>query len=422
MAHPLVPPEAPAPEVRTPRLRNTLDVLEALQRQPSITPLELATATRLSRSTIAAIIRQLTAQRLIEPDPSPTVPRGLNGGRPASHLRLRPDAAVALSIDIGLEHVCVALGNLAGLTTAPVSCSDVTGDAPAFLEKAVTLVQELMGGEVAPQDLIGVCVGLPAPIDQERGKIASTAGIDSWTGIRPADELRYRLGPSWQGVPFILENDANLVALAELSSGSPSVAPRPCQDVVLVVKWSDGLGGALLVDGELFTGDRGLAFELGHTQVSNPPPYATTPCDRCGHICLESVAGGAALAASVSNSHKAFTFGDLVLRAVGEDGPERDVLRDAAKLIGEALGRYVTMLNPRLIVISGRYFGDPPDDVAAYRIIVDPLREGMRSTGFPIALEDVDIAIGKSPAFAAAEGGIVATLRRLLPSHLEQRV
>jgi predicted NBD/HSP70 family sugar kinase len=136
----------------------------------------------------------------------------------------------------------------------------------------------------------------------------------------------------------------------------------------------------------------------------------------------ESLAGGEALAATLSTPDETLTFDGLVQKAVEAEGQEREALRYAAGLIGEALGTIVTLLNPRLIIISGRHFGDPPDDVAAYRVIVDPIREGMQTTGFPAALEDVDIALGKSPAFAAAEGGIVAVLRRLLPSYLEQRV
>lgn len=402
-------------------MRNTLDVLDVLQRRSPATPLELATATRLSRGTIAAIIRQLEGQKLIEPDPLPEVPQGPNGGRPASRFRLRPDAAVALSIDIGLQHVCVAVGNLAGLTTVPISCSDVTGDAPASIEKAVTLIQEMMADKINPQDLIGVCVGLPAPIDRKRGKIASTAGIASWTGIRPADELRYQLGPSWGAVPFILENDANLIALAELAPTVVSVESHSSQDVVLVVKWSDAIGGALLINGELLKGDRGLAFEVGHTPVRDPPASAQ-PCNRCGHICLESLASGEAITKDLGTHRPDLTFDDIVALAVKNDGPERLALRSAAKLIGEALGAFVTLLNPRLIVISGRHFGSPPHDVEAYRVIINPLREGMRSTGFPSALEDVDIALGKNPTVAAAEGGIIAALRTLLPTYLEQLV
>ncbi len=417
--------EVEAPDTRTPHLRNTLDVLHVLQRKSPVTSLELAKDTRLSRGTIAAIIRRLSDQHLIELEPlhdevSSSSP---NGGRPANRLRLRRDAAVALSIEIGLRHVCVALGNLAGLTTTPVSSFDVAGDAPAAIETAVVLVQQIMAdGGVQPEDLIGVCVGLPAPIDQKQGRIASTAGIASWTGIRPADELRYRLGAAWQNVPFTLENDANLVALAEFAPNIARDSALNCQDVVLVVKWSDGLGGALLINGELVTGDRGLAFELGHTPAGDSSASGE-PCYRCGHVCLETLAGGEAIAGALNDSGagRSPSFSDVVQLAVEADGAERVALRSAARRIGEALGAFVTLLNPRLIVISGRHFGESPHDVAAYRVIADPIREGMRSTGLPCALEDVDIVLGKNSAIAAAEGGIVAALRRMLPSYLEQR-
>jgi predicted NBD/HSP70 family sugar kinase len=412
----------PQSSQRMPHFRNTLVVLEVLQRRSPATLLELAAATRLSRGTIAAVVRHLEHRQLIEQDPRPSSPSGPSGGRPSNRLMLRRDTGVALSIDVGLRHVCVAKGNFAAHTTSRVASVDVTGDAASAIEAAVRLTQEVMV-DSRPEDLIGVCVGLPAPIDQRRGQIASTAGISSWTGIRPADELRYRLGLAWQEVPFFLENDTNLVALAELQLNGTRSRNAEGQDVVLFVKWSDGIGGALLVDGELLTGDRGLAFELGHTPVGRPP-VDSQPCERCGHVCLETLASGEAIVKDLSEGRttEGQDFTAIVRKAVRSAGPDRAALQRAAKLIGEALGALSTLLNPRLVVISGRHFGEPPLDVEAYRVIADPLREGMRTTGLRCALEDVNLTLGRNSAHAAAEGGIVAAMRRMLPSYLERSI
>jgi predicted NBD/HSP70 family sugar kinase len=409
--------------LRAPRNKNTLQVLDVLQRKSPITQPELVEDTELSRGTIASIIRRLYAQELIEAAPSNGLPRP-EGGRPPHAVQLRRDAATALSIDFGLRHVYVASGTLLGISASDTNEDvDVVHDSPKAIEAAVPLVEKVMTS-IDPRDLVGVCVGLPAPIDQKRQQIASTRGITSWTGLRPAEELRYRLGPKWSKVPFILENDANLMALAEYEFGAARRDLESCQDVVVVVKWSDGIGASVLINGVAVVGFRGLAAEFGHTTVALPGqrPDPPTACRRCGHICLERHAGGEALTARLRKGEND-TFGDIVQRAISdEDGPEREAISKAAECIGRALGLYVTLLNPRRIVIGGRHFGIAPDNVSSYRVIADSIRSGMHETGFPPALEDVDIALGTRNHLSAAEGGVIAMMRNRLPRHLARKL
>jgi predicted NBD/HSP70 family sugar kinase len=410
--------------VRAPRPKNTRQVLHVLRRTSPITQVEIAERTELSRRTVESIVRRLYERRLIESVriDSSSADRS-EGGRPPSAIRLRGDAASALSVDFGLRHVCVARGNLGGVTFSQEDPSeiDVAHDASTALEAAVRLVEIVTKG-MNPRDLVGVCIGLPAPIDQKREQIASTRGITSWTGIRPTEELRYRLGPAWDGVPFILENDANLAALAEYEFGAAKQSQDGMQDIAIVVKWSDGIGGAVLINGVPVIGHRGLAVEFGHTVLDIPHDQANlpAPCSRCGHVCLERLSGGMVLTDRLRKSGSD-TFSDVIHRAIHIDGPERQGIRQAAEYIGHALGLYVTLLNPRIVIINGRHFGSGPSEIAAYRIIVDSIRDGMRKIGFPSGLEDVDLVLGESQT-AVAEGGIVAMMRSRLDRHLEAKV
>ncbi|HWY18444.1 MAG TPA: ROK family transcriptional regulator [Solirubrobacteraceae bacterium] len=417
-------PDAETPS-RAPRAQNTRRVLDALQRKTSATQGELVEDTRLSRGTVESIVARLRDEDLVEAVPSRNGHARPEGGRPAHSIQFREDAAIALSIDFGLKHVYVARGSLSGVTRHLETDHDIdiAHNAPLALETAVDLVGGIMDG-LSPSDLVGVCVGLPAPIDQLRGQIATTRGITSWTGLRPADELRYRLGPDWEDVPFIMENDTNLIALAELNFGAAKPVTSSLQDVVIVLKWSDGVGAGLLVDGDLIVGHRGVALEFGHTCIPSPPSdIKATRCDRCGHICLERFAGGEALTHRLRRSDDDdIDFGDVICRAVATNGHERTELKRAAEHIGEALGSFATLVNPRLVVISGRHFGEAPNDLAAYRLVADALRTGMHKTGSPTALEDVAIALGERSALAAADGGVVAVLRSSLPKYLESRL
>jgi predicted NBD/HSP70 family sugar kinase len=340
-------------------------------------------------------------------------------------IRLRPDAGIALCIDIGQRHVDVAFGDLSGVTvSSDPEEIDVAGDAPGALAEAVALVQGLLSKQtppVRPADLVGVCVGIPAPIDHHRGQLGSTLGLPTWAGIRPAQELRRRLGPEWDDTPFMLENDANLRALAELTLGAARAHADDNDHVALSVKWSEGIGGAIIKGNELITGWRGIAGEFGHTVLPNPDP-SVEDCIRCGHKCLEAHAGGRALVKRIEDEGGSLFFSELVRRAVAKDGRERTLIQQAATRIGQALGYHISSLNPRLVIIGGRPFGSLGEDVEAYGLIADFIRGGWRETGFPPSIEDVDLALAARRDLAAVEGGIIAVLRAGLPSHLERRL
>lgn len=414
---------------RAPRIKNALDVLDAIQRKSPVTQHELVVDTKLSRGTVASIVRRLHEQQLIES--ARDEPSGLGAeGRSPGPIRLRPNAALALCIDIGNRHVAVAAGGLSGITGEPeLRDLPIKNSAADALEVAVELTRKVLANQdppVSPDQLVGVCVSIAAPIDQRRGQIASALGMNPWIGLRPADELQYRLGRLWSEVPFMLENNANLTALAEFELGVAGSSSLALQDTVIVVTWSDGIGGAVLIDGQLLVGARGLATEFGHTPIhrnAGGAPNGASPCPRCGHFCLQSLAGGQALTERLRKGPKDdLSFEEVIQRAVTGSGEERKLLREAAVHVGEVLGGYISFLNARLVVISGRHFGEAPHNVAAYRTIVDSIRTGMLSTGFPAALEDADIALGERSRYATVEGGIIAALRAELPAFFERRL
>ena len=198
----------------------------------------------------------------------------------------------------------------------------------------------LSSAGVASDRLLGVGMGLAAPINQGTGELEADGILPGWHGIRPAAEMEARLG-----LPVQIDNDANLGALGEKAFG----AARGVDDLVYI-RLSAGIGAGLILGGRPYHGIRGTAGEIGHV-VSDP----SGPICRCGNRgCLEAVASPVAVAALLERS-----IGEpvsikrlLELVAAGHRGARRAVA-DAGEAVGRALSMLVNMLNPELVIVGG---------------------------------------------------------------------
>ena len=188
--------------------------------------------------------------------------------------------------------------------------------------------------------MLGVGMGLAAPINSVTGELAADGIMPGWHGIRPAEEMEERLGMSVQ-----LENDANAGALGEAAFG----AGRGVEDLIYV-RLSAGIGAGLILDGRPYRGHSGFAGEIGHVVVDPSGPIC-----RCGNRgCLESIASPVAVAALLERSTRRDVSVARLLELVrtGDRGARRAVA-DAGDAIGRALTSFVNALNPELVVVGG---------------------------------------------------------------------
>lgn len=398
------------------RERNERQLIEILRAASALTPPELARRSGLSRSTVVSILGQLQDGDLVQRGPASPSGRGRpQGGRPASTVSLNPQAGAAMCIDFGHRHLRVALGDLFGRDVLDDPSQglfaeewDVDARAQESLAKAAKLAQQALDASNYTADqLVGVCVGIPAPVDQARGTLASQVVMKGWRGLRPGEELRQRL--QWP-TEFFIDNDANLALVAELEWGAAKEAAH-----VIYVKWASGIGAAFARHGRLWRGARNLAGEM-HIPVPGLEKR-TEPCRRCGRVdCLEAVAGGDAIARAMSTPGNQIRFSEIVEQAKHGPGDAYDRLRDAAEHLGRALAPLVTTLNPDLLVVGGLF------DADLYPLLSEGLYEGLRPHTFPAALDDLLIRPGQRTDRAEAEGGIALVLRQELTEFLAQRI
>jgi glucokinase len=212
----------------------------------------------------------------------------------------------------------------------------------------------------APGRLAAIGVSFGGPVDAARGLVRLSHHVPGWEEVPLAEQLRAELG-----APAAVDNDANVAALGEWRTGAGQGAAS-----LLYVTISTGIGGGWVLGGRIWGGADGMAGEIGHTIVR--PGGARCACGRRG--CTEAEACGWAIAAKARGRLEAGSWkldtGSVLLglargkpgaitahmvaqAAAAGDALAQDVLDDAARALGSALGAAISLMNPERIVLGG---------------------------------------------------------------------
>lgn len=236
---------------------------------------------------------------------------------------------------------------------------------------------------------VGVSFG--GPVRQEDGVVLLSHHVPGWEKFPLAEWLRERFG-----APTFVENDANAAALGEWHYG----AGRGTRSF-LYITISTGIGGGIVIAGELYRGADGLAGEIGHMTVDRNGPRCS--CGRRG--CLEALASGPAIADRArkllaDRSHpvegrviRELVGGDLSLVTAREvalaakrgDPLAAEILRDAGEALGFALAQAITLLNPERVALGGGV-------VKAGEPFLRHVREAANRHAFPGARVEIVVA------------------------------
>jgi predicted NBD/HSP70 family sugar kinase len=370
---------------------NRRRLVDELRRLGLASRAELARRTGLSRSTVSSLVTDLQADGLVvEREIDGTGPQG---GRPPVLLSLERSAGAALGLDFGKRHIRVIVTDLAHAVLADIERPIETEHAAAEgLDAAAELVEQaLIEANVDRARVIGAGMGLPGPIDGQTGEVGSSAILPGWIGVRPQQAMQERLG-----IPVRVENDANLGALAELTWG----AGQATEDF-FYVKLASGIGGGVVVNGQLYRGAGGIAGEIGHSLVDERGPVC-----RCGNRgCLESVASTRAIVDLLRPAHgDDLTIEQVIAHAHAGDLASRRVIGDAARALGVVLAHVCNIMNPAKVVVGG-------DLGAAGDVLLDPLRDQVARHAVPPAAGRVEIVPGVLGRRAEVLGAAALVLR-----------
>jgi predicted NBD/HSP70 family sugar kinase len=359
-----------------PRELNRLRVMQTLFSHPGSSRTDVARHTGLSRPTVSTLLDELESAGIVEQHPDREERRPRAAGRPPMYVSLAPRAAFAVGLDFGHQHIRVGVCDLSGHPLCDAwSAAEVDHAPTASLDLAHEMViGVLKDAGVDIKEVIGVGMGLAAPIDSETG-IPHVEGIlPSWGGIQPAAEMQARLG-----IPVQIDNDANVGALGEHMFG----AGRGTDDMAYV-RLSAGIGLGLILEGRTYRGGGGIAGELGHVTAIEDGMIC-----RCGNRgCLETVASPVAVAALLANSLGEPVSPARLLALVKEgDRGARRAVADAGTAVGKAIATVVNVLNPELVVIGGELAG-------AGDALLDPLNAAIERHAVAPAVARVRVTIG----------------------------
>jgi predicted NBD/HSP70 family sugar kinase len=328
-----------AARLNTIRDINRQIVLNYVREREPISRAEIARETDLQRSTISAIVEALTAEGLVE-----EVGEGEStGGRRPTLLRLRTKEAIAIGVAITPSVTTVATSDLAGRI---VEQKDFLTDPDPenTLRDVIALVQQFSLNNKGSIEAVGV--SLPGLVDPATGN-AVYVPYFKWRDIPVAKMISAAIG-----LPVIIDNDANAVALAELWVGRPEVSDA--RDFILVLV-AEGVGTGIIFDGQVYRGQRGAAGEFGHMVIGTHAPVACS----CGNYdCWEAFSSERAAVAryvklSGEDNAASFGFRELVDQAISGGVSARASLVETAHYLGVGISNLVVGFSPEAVVVGG---------------------------------------------------------------------
>ncbi len=365
------------------------DVFALIRDHRDVTRTEIGQLTGLSRTAVASRIGALTALGLVtEREQAPST-----GGRPPTLLSFDAAAGVVVSVAVGISRTRLAVCNLAGevLTITDIDQEVALGPddlMPDVIKRLDVMLQDYPGDTV-----YGVGLSLPGTVDRERGYSRDSLILRGWDRVelRPYFQELERLS----GVPVILDNDSNAIAVVE----------KQGHDDVLVIKASSGLGAGIVAGGVLQRGATEAAGEFGHNKIAAAQGL---PC-RCGDTgCVEAIAGGWAVVHALQQQGRTVrNLRDVVELAHGGDAEARRMIRDSGRYVGEVLAAAVNMLNPAVVVVAG-------DMADAFEIFVAGLRETLYGNATAQATRTLEVVPAAHGNRAGTVGGAMMVLDEVL--------
>jgi glucokinase len=252
----------------------------------------------------------------------------------------------AIGIDIGGTKIAAALVTAEGQCSHLKRVDTPISEGPPSIVKAVIGLAAALRQEAAAEDyaVVGVGIGTAGQVDVHSGTVVyAVETMPGWTGTELGAAVQGALG-----LPVVVDNDVNAMAVGEMHFG----AGRGFQSA-LYAAVGTGVGGALLLNGELWRGVNWSAGELGHILVDWDGDRLCN-CGSKGH--LEAYAAGPAIANTYYRQMGLREAGDLrpvVQAADAGDPAARQAIAQGAGIMGAAMAGLAAVFNPQVLILGG---------------------------------------------------------------------
>ncbi len=301
------------------------------------------------------------------------------------------ETGVVVGVDLGGTNLRVAAvgpgGEVGLLERGETSARE--GPGPVIDRILAAAGRIRASAEAAGSAVRGVALGAPGIIEARTGTVVSSPNLPGWSDV----PLLARIEEA-AGLPVLVENDANAAAFGESWIGAGSGAAS-----VVLVTLGTGVGGGLVMGGELWRGADGMAGEIGHMTVE--PGGRPCACGNAG--CLEPYASATGISSrygELAGDARAVAASEVHRLARDGEPNARQCFREAGRALGIAFASLVNLLNPELIVVGG---GVMP----AWDSFIPAADQELRRRAFAAPAERVKIvpaALGDLAGLAGAAG------------------
>ena len=317
------------------------------------------------------------------------------------------DKKWVIGVDLGGTNIVVGVlpidggdGEVLALKNEP---TDAERGAKYVVDKIVLLIEEARADVVSQfggsrSDFAGIGIGAPGPLNRATGTVIQSPNL-GWRNFPLRDLIANAVN-----LPAVLDNDANCATYGEWWLGAGRNV-----DTLIGLTLGTGIGGGIVLNGEIFHGVSDAAGEIGHMTIE--ANGRKCPCGNYG--CLEAYASGPAIARRAIEGLEAgvesllsdlvgehiekITAATVYEAVINGDPYANEVMRETAKFLGAGVANIINIFNPDMIVISGGV------TKAGDHLFV-PLRSEVRRRAFKSALDACQITAAQLPGTAGVIG------------------
>jgi predicted NBD/HSP70 family sugar kinase len=345
-------------------------VLSIVRNHAPISRTDISQMANLSLAAVSDITGELISQGLIYEQEAGTS----TGGRPPILLALNHRAGYVLGIKLTEKHVVAAMTDLGAeivdQQSAPLG--DDAGRRPETVVQVLAETVERLRAIHPDRRIFGVGIGMAGVMDRRNG-VCRFSPFFQWRDVPLGRMLEQRLG-----LPVVLENDANTLALAEKWFGAGLGASD-----FLVITLGRGIGMGMVLNGQLYRGGRGGAGEFGHIVMVPDGPQ----CDCGKRGCLEALVSDPAILRRIRTAlGRELTMEEAISLARHGDATAQGIFAAAGRTLGMAIADLVNIFNPTLIVIGG-------EGARAFDLMTGPLQETLKANSFDGFFDDLRLVV-----------------------------
>lgn len=319
---------------------NKSHILQYIRQHAPISRAALAKQTKLSRATVSALVEELITDHLV-------IEIGVgqsSGGRKPMLLEMNRDAGYVFGIDLRATEIVFIVTNMYGESIDKIVFRyENEKDEQQTLQQVIKMIRlEKCKLPESPLGLCGIGLGVHGFVEFPSNRILFVPYF-GWKGAEWKDILEDEFQ-----VNVYIDNEANLAALGELEAGVTKEDARYSDLIYLSI--GTGIGAGMILDGDIFRGNKGFAGEVGHTTIE----FDGRPCPCGNRGCWEMYASEKALARQLDLAYKPGITQTIIQMLQQQQPRAQHALMSTGRSLAMGIGNLVHMFNPQLVVLGNQ--------------------------------------------------------------------